>query len=449
MASVYLAHDLIQDRPVALKVPHPHLLDTHVMRRRFIREARLAARLNHPRIVTVHAVKQRGNVVFADLGFVEGMPLDQVIRSRDQLFPVDVVRWVIAMLADALEYAHDKGVLHRDIKPANILVDRRGEPRIADFGLALAAESQRLTAVGTVLGTPSYMSPEQCRGATLTPASDQYSLGIVAYEMLTGRVPFSGAVLSVLKSQVSELPPTPRAFDERVPAAVSDAVMRMLAKRPEERWPSLAAVSDALLEGLDGGDVPARESLAEHVRAILTSGEHPSPTELSPEATTVRTGSGRASASRLAAVRSIRWARRRAGPLATCAGAALVVAIAAGRSAASNIGPAPDSDIAGWTLASELALRRDSTLDISDTSVVRVSISPLFVTLGVGDSMPLVALASGPSGEPVVRRFRWNSDDSSVVRVGRDGWIRAIAPGLVFVHAAAGADSGMMLVLVR
>jgi len=449
MASVYLAHDLIHDRSVALKVPHPHLLDTHVMRRRFIREARLAARLDHPRIVTVHCVKERAGVVFVDLRFVEGIPLDQLIRSEPELLPVDVVRWLIAMIADGLGYAHSKGVLHRDVKPANILIDRRGEPKVADFGLALSAESQRLTAAGTVLGTPSYMSPEQCRGAALTPASDQYSLGIVAYELLTGRVPFSGAVLSVLKSHVSELPPSPNAFDDRVPKPLSDVVMRMMAKRPEDRWPSMAAAAEALLEGIGNSDVHARQALTDLVRAIVSSGEHAGPVTLGPDATTVRAGSGRLATSRLVAVRAWHWARRRSAPLAICAGAALVVAVAAGNSAARDV--APPVYLAGelWTPEREAAFRSDTMLEVSDASVVRVSISPVVVNLTVGDSMPLVALASGSSGEPVLSRFTWDSDDTSAVRVGGDGWIRAVSPGMLFVHATTGTHSGMTLVLVR
>src|SRR5438552_1272789 len=189
MATVYLAHDIALDRKVAIKVMAPALFSTTGMVERFKREARTAAALSHPHIIPIYAVKESTDLVYFVMKFVEGRSLESIVRAAGPL-PLTLVRAVLYQAGEALGYAHRRGVVHRDIKPANIMLDADGWVVVADFGIAKVSETQGLTMTGATIGTPSYMSPEQCEAKReLSGASDQYSLGIVAYELLAGRLP--------------------------------------------------------------------------------------------------------------------------------------------------------------------------------------------------------------------------------------------------------------------
>ena len=249
MSVVYRATDIRLRREVAVKVLPPDLAFRADVRARFQREAELAARLTHPHIVPIYSVGEREGIVYIVMALVVGEPLGARL-ARLGAMPPDEARDILRAVADALSYAHARGVVHRDIKPDNILLDAEsGRPMVMDFGIARAAEADsRLTVTGTAMGTPTYMSPEQAMGERdLDGRSDIYSLGVVGYQMLAGETPFVAAnTPSMLMKHVSE---RPRPLAERragLPPGLTSAIERALAKRPEDRWPDAGAFRDAL-----------------------------------------------------------------------------------------------------------------------------------------------------------------------------------------------------------
>ena len=243
MATVYLAHDLALDRSVAIKVLAPALLAMgEGMVERFKREARTAAALSHPHIIPIYAVKESDEVLYFVMKYVQGRPLDAVIRDVGPL-AIPMVQLILAQVSDALSYAHRHGVVHRDIKSANIMLDEEGWAVVTDFGIAKVLQSQGLTLTGVTVGTPTYMSPEQCAMEEVTGASDQYSLGVVAYEMLTGKPLFEGdSIMSVMYAHFNRRPRPVSALRPECPANLDAAVMRMLEKDPRARWPGMEDV---------------------------------------------------------------------------------------------------------------------------------------------------------------------------------------------------------------
>src|SRR5207253_1755705 len=240
MATVYLAHDLALDRKVAIKVLAPALLLMgEGMVERFKREARTAAALSHPHIIPIYAVKESEHVLYFVMKYVQGRALDTVIRDVGTL-PIPMVQTILAQVGDALGYAHRHGVIHRDIKSANIMLDEDGRAVVTDFGIAKVVQAEGLTMTGVTVGTPTYMSPEQCATRDVTGASDQYSLGVVAYEMLTGRLPFLGeSTMAVMYAHFNERPRPVAELRPDCPPNLSAGVMRMLEKDPARRWPSM------------------------------------------------------------------------------------------------------------------------------------------------------------------------------------------------------------------
>src|SRR2546426_1106153 len=207
MATVYLAHDIALGRKVAIKVMSPALFSGEGMAERFKREARTAAQLSHPHIIPIFSVQESGDLLFFVMKFIEGRPLDSIIKEVGPL-PIAMVRTILIQVASALGYAHRRKVIHRDIKPPNIMLDADGRAIVTDFGIAKVSETQGLTVTGATIGTPSYMSPEQCAAQELTGATDQYSLGVVAYEMLTGKLPFvADSVMAVMYAHFNQQPP--------------------------------------------------------------------------------------------------------------------------------------------------------------------------------------------------------------------------------------------------
>ena len=245
MATVFRAYHPALDRQVAIKVLPEFLAEEPSYRERFLHEARSIARLRHPHILQVFDFGDDSGVPYIVMELVEGGTLATRVGSPMHL--EDVVAF-LAPVAEALDYAHMNGVVHRDVKPSNILVRGNGSPVLADFGLArLAGAARKLTASGTVMGTPEYMAPEQVADEPVGPASDRYSLAIVAYEMLTGRAPFQADTpAAVLVSQMTRPVPAPVELEGELNAHLGDVLRRGLAKRPEERFPTASAFVSAL-----------------------------------------------------------------------------------------------------------------------------------------------------------------------------------------------------------
>ena len=245
MATVYLAHDLALDRKVAIKVMAPALAAGDGIER-FKREARTAASLSHPNIIPVYGVYHTEALLYFVMKYVEGRPLDGIIRELGAL-PIPMVQAILGQVASAFGYAHRHGVIHRDIKPANILIDDEGWAVVTDFGIAKVSDSKGLTMTGLSVGTPTYMSPEQVAGDEVSPASDQYALGILAYEMLTGKPPFQGQnAMAMMYAHVHQAPASLEQTRPDCPAPLRDAVMRMLDKEPANRWPTVEDAIDAI-----------------------------------------------------------------------------------------------------------------------------------------------------------------------------------------------------------
>ena len=239
MATVFLAHEISLDRKVAIKVMSPAMVHGVGMVERFKREARTAANLSHPNIIPIYSVREVDGLLFCVIKLVQGTALDLIMKELGQL-PIPMVHGILAQVGGALGYAHRHGVVHRDIKPGNILIDDEGWAVVTDFGIAKVAENEGMTSTGMAIGTPAYMSPEQATADVVTGASDQYSLGIVAYEMLTGRTPFSGSsMMAIMYSHFHDDPPSIRLMRPDCPEQLCDAVMRMLRKAPDERWPTM------------------------------------------------------------------------------------------------------------------------------------------------------------------------------------------------------------------
>lgn len=263
MAVVYLAHDISADRKVAIKVLSITLESDQDAVKRFLQDAQTAARLEHPHIIPIYRVEKQKRPVYFVMKFVDGGALDAILQRAGPL-PVSVTQTILGQLGSALDYAHRRGVVHRDVKPANVLLDREGWVIMSDFGIAKVAQQRGLTVTGSFVGTPTYMSPEQCAARQeLTGASDQYALGVVAYEMLTGRPPFvADSAFGLLLAHVQE-PPTPLGeLRPDCPGELCGAVMRMLEKKPEQRWPSMreavSAIGGRSREPLGGDPESAR-----------------------------------------------------------------------------------------------------------------------------------------------------------------------------------------------
>jgi len=243
MATVYLAHEIALERKVAIKVMSPSLVSGEGMVERFKREARTSASLSHPNIIPVYAVRETDRILYFVMKFVQGRPLDSIIKDVGPL-PIPMIKQILSQVGGAFGYAHRRGIIHRDIKPANIMIDDEGWAVVTDFGIAKVSESQGLTMTGMTVGTPTYMSPEQCMAQDVTGASDQYSLGVVAYEMITGRPPFAGAsMMAIMYGHFNDPPPPIEGPRPDCPGDLKAAVMRMLEKDPAKRWPT---VEDAI-----------------------------------------------------------------------------------------------------------------------------------------------------------------------------------------------------------
>ncbi len=248
MGVVYRGRDEVLDRTVALKQLSVRLAGDDEYASRFRREAKALARLTHPNVVQVHDLVETDGRLWMVLEFVDGGDLAAHLQSGGRLSAGEAVKIVISV-ARGLAYAHNQGVIHRDLKPGNILLTGELEPKISDFGIAKLTQSSRITQIGSVLGSPPYMSPEQCSGGPVDARTDIYALGITLYELVTGQVPFDGDTSTVLARHIVEQPRRPADIIPGISQDFEDVVLGMLAKNPDQRPQDMSTVID-LLESL-------------------------------------------------------------------------------------------------------------------------------------------------------------------------------------------------------
>ena len=238
MAVVYAAHDIALDRRVAVKTLRPEMGDNPDFLERFQREARTVAALQHQNIVAIHGVRSAGAITAIVMQLIDGRALDAVLEEHSPL-PTGVAGLVLAQVAAGLSHAHERGIVHRDIKPGNVLLSYNGLAVVSDFGIARRDGVARVTSSGVILGTVAYMSPEQVTGAVAEPSSDQYSFGVMAYELLSGQLPFRGSIAQIMFAHLNTVPRHLRELRPDLPADVCAYVMRCLDKEPRARHASL------------------------------------------------------------------------------------------------------------------------------------------------------------------------------------------------------------------
>jgi serine/threonine-protein kinase len=246
MGTVYRGVDVMLDREVAVKVLKADLLSNQQLVERFRTEAVLLAKLNHPNIATLYGFLPVGNQFAMVMEFLRGTPLDSMIERQGPI-PVETAVRLFGGILDAIGHAHRNGIVHRDIKPSNIIILADGTPKVMDFGIARALGSSHQTRAGAIVGTLEYMSPEQIKGQETDGRSDIYSLGVLLFEMLTGRVPFSSqSEYELLQAHIHAPAPTPRIFGPHIPETVAQVVLRALAKEPALRFQTAEEFKAAL-----------------------------------------------------------------------------------------------------------------------------------------------------------------------------------------------------------
>ncbi len=269
MAEVFLAHDRILGRDLALKILKEHYAKDERFVGRFRTEARSAAALNHQNVVQIYDQgRAEDGRYYIAMEYVPGGSLEDLILRRGSLGPSVAAR-LASQVAEALHAAHRRGIVHRDIKPQNVLIGEAGDAKVADFGIALAASRSYTSGTNLLFGTPSYMSPEQAMGERVGPESDLYSLGVVLYEMLTATVPFAAeGPLATAMKHLTELPLPPRGRNASVPEAMDAVVMKLLSKDPEDRYPNAAQLIEDLRRAREGVPLAFFAGVAGHPETL-------------------------------------------------------------------------------------------------------------------------------------------------------------------------------------
>ncbi|HEY2716577.1 MAG TPA: PASTA domain-containing protein [Solirubrobacterales bacterium] len=270
MADVYLAEDTHLQRRVALKVLHRHFAQDREFVERFRREAESAAGLSQPNIVAVYDRGEFEGTYYIAMQYVDGPTLRELI---DRGLSIEQAVAIIRQVLEAARYAHRNGIVHRDLKPGNVIVDPEGKAMVTDFGIARAGVSD-ITQTGSVMGTPHYLSPEQAQGQEVTAVSDLYSIGVILYEALTGRVPFEGeSAVAIAMKQVAEVPQRPSSLNPRVSPALDAVVMRALEKEPGQRFQNADAFIAALTAAMREPGGPGTADFAALPPAYVAAGE--------------------------------------------------------------------------------------------------------------------------------------------------------------------------------
>ncbi|HET9039119.1 MAG TPA: Ig-like domain-containing protein [Gemmatimonadales bacterium] len=451
MAAVFLAHEISLDRKVAIKVMSPGLMMGDGMVERFKHEAITIAQLHHPHIVSVYSVRQAEGLHFFVMRYVQGRSLEHVVQRAGRL-PLPLVRSILHQVGSALTYAHRSRVVHRDVKPGNILIDQDGNAVVTDFGIAKAAERPSRTLTGALVGTPAYMSPEQCGGGEVSGASDQYSLGAVLYELVTGVPPFDGSTLTVMQAHVERSPRPLREHCSDCPPEVEAAILRMLDKDPAARWPRLTDAMAALGAAPLAEDDPLRAELTRWVSTEGGASLSGTPTPTSPAPRT------RASAAGAASGRPVGGISIMPAPTDLEAGDSFsLVAVIRGEH-----GTRLPPRAVRWTTDAPEVLRLDGTGGIATavapgTAIITATckevsarlrvevahpraddivIEPMSEPLHMGDEIRLEATPKDKRGWPVYRPVTWHSGDTAVAAVTPHGTIAGLAPGTVRITAA-------------
>ncbi|MBA3241423.1 MAG: serine/threonine protein kinase, partial [Acidobacteria bacterium] len=256
MGTVYRGVDMMIEREVAIKALRAELASQPQVVERFRSEAVTLAKLNHPNVATLYSFFRQGDDFFMVLEFVRGVSLDEVIRQRGAIPCAQAVP-LFCQVLDGIDHAHDFGIIHRDIKPANMMLTQKGTLKVLDFGIARILGTSRMTRAGHLIGTIEYMSPEQVRGQETDARSDIYSLGMLLYELLTGRVPFdSQNEFELMKAQTETMPTPPRQLNPNIPPVVEEAIMRAIAKEPNERFQTAGDFRSVLLSAGFSAAVP-------------------------------------------------------------------------------------------------------------------------------------------------------------------------------------------------
>ena len=492
MAAVFLAHEYALNRKVALKVMSPAIMLTEGMVERFRAEAVMQANLTHPNIVGVHAVRQDEELQYFVMQYVPGRSLQQVLRGElaaGRMLSLGVIRSLVQQIGSALAYAHRRGVIHRDIKPGNVLLNADGDAVVTDFGIAKVTSSPTQTLTGMVVGTVPYMSPEQCYGAELTGASDQYSLGILTYELLTGATPFSGNSFMVMQAHTLEPPPPiiPRRPD--CPPEFEAAVMKMLAKRHEDRFPDINAalvalearpapssISDPLrTELITLADVASVEATFSGVLQVPFSPAPPSravrrPSMRGPRvADDVAAGGGapeqQGDGSPVMALRlqdppsrieagqrirlgvaafdangtslpdvTMRWSSSNPGIARVAADTGEIEAL--------HPGSADIVVSAGHAVAT-------ARLVVAEAAIANIMGTNVPVAIEMGDAVTLAAEALDARGTPLARAVTWSLRKGSPAEISADGRLTALDEGIATLVATAGSVSAEFQVTIR
>src|SRR5215831_13743398 len=283
MATVYRAYHANLDRYVAIKVLHPALKEDNQFLARFQREAQIVAKLEHPNIVPTYDYSEHNGEPYLVMKFIEGETLKS--RLESQPLSLDETLRVMSAVAQALTYAHEQGILHRDIKPSNVLLERGVTPYLADFGLArMATAGESTLSQDMMLGTPQYISPEQAQGIKdLDASTDIYSLGVVLYELVVGRVPFNADTpYAIVHDHIFSPLPMPSKVNPQVPQTVEKVLLKTLAKNREDRYPSAVSMVDAFRTAVQRADLKELSPRSYRVPLPANSGATPGSTVLDP-----------------------------------------------------------------------------------------------------------------------------------------------------------------------